>query len=149
MHYSHDDWHEQFLSEFDPKQFVDTLVLAKGCTATIPANNHAGLSFWPTRVGKMHAGLKGRDVLGEMIHLCHNQGLNVVVYYCTVYVDWYWENYPSARVVDAQGESNKLLMNSAGHPRRLSLVCMNNPAYRDFVVAELEDVCRRYDFEGV
>lgn len=144
-----DDWNEKFLSQFDPEEFADCVVLAKATTATVFANSHTGLCTYPTKVGQIHAGLKGRDVLREMIDRCHERVINVVIYYCTIYVDWYWDNHPEARIVDAEGKSEKLLMKSPGHPRRPSVCCMNNSGYRAFVVAQLEEICNNYDFEGV
>ncbi len=40
-------------------------------------------------------------------------------------------------------------MGSSGNPRRFSVLCPNNPEYREFVVAQLSELCDRYDFEGV
>jgi hypothetical protein len=51
--------------------------------------------------------------------------------------------------VDADGRSDKLLMGNFGTPRRFSVLCPNNPAYRSFVVAQLNELCDRYEFEGV
>ena len=71
------------------------------------------------------------------------------MYYCTIYVDWYWEHHPEARVVDAEGRSQKVVMGKPGGPRRFSLCCPNNAGYRDFVGAQLTEICDAYDFEGV
>jgi hypothetical protein len=84
-----------------------------------------------------------------MIDACHKKGLAVIIYYKTNYYDWYWENHPEARIVDANGQSPRLLMNQPGTPRRFSLICMNNPAYKKFIVTQLEELCENYDFEGV
>jgi alpha-L-fucosidase len=127
------DWDSQFLSQFDPRAFVEA-VKATGATAvTVPANNHAGLCFYPTQVGKEHGTVKGKDTLGTLIDLLHKNDLEVIVYYCTIYCDWYWDTHPEARIVDADGKSDKQLINSIGRPRRFSVSCMNNPAYREFV----------------
>lgn len=143
------DWHEDFMSQFDPDEFADCVVLANATTATVMANTHTGLCNYPTRVGAMHRNLKGRDLLGALIDRCHARGLNVVMYYCTVYVDWYWDRYPEARIVDADGKSPKLMMGKPATPRRFSHCCLNSPGYRDFVVAQLTEICDGYDFEGV
>jgi hypothetical protein len=143
------DWDPRLLSQFDPKQFVDNLRKANITTVTVPANGHTGLCYYPTQVGKEHENVKGRNILGQIIDLAHRSGLNVIVYYCMVYVDWYWEQHPEARIVDADGKREKVLMNSAGAPRRFSVNCINNPGYRDFVVAQLTELCTNYDFEGM
>ena len=143
------DWDERFLSQFDPVEFVDCVELANITTVMLMSNTHTGLCNYPTRVGAVHTNLNGRDLLGETIDCCHTRGLNVVVYYCTVYVDWYWDHHPEARVVDADGKSEKLLMDQPGTPRRFSVCCLNNSDYQDFVVAQLTEICDAYDFESV
>jgi len=143
------DWDARLLAQFDPKVFVDALRKANITTVTVPANGHTGLCYYPTKVGKEHENVRGKNILGQMIDLAHQSGLNVIVYYCMTYVDWYWEQHPEARIVDADGKSDKVLMNSTGAPRRFSVNCINNPGYRDFVVAQLKELCASYDFEGV
>jgi hypothetical protein len=144
-----DDWDPRFLSQYDPQQFVDAVLTTNARTVTIPANAHTGLCYWPTKVGQEHENVKGKDIMGRTIDLLHQHGLNVIVYYCTIYCDWYWEQHPEARIVDGTGQSPHLLMNNTGNPRRFSVSCMNNGPYRDFVVAQLEELCTNYDFEGV
>jgi hypothetical protein len=143
------DWDERFLSKFDPEELAKNVADAQVSTLTIPANTHTGLCYWPTKVGAEHQAVKGKDLLGQNIACAHNHGLNVVIYYCTIYCDWYWEQHPEARVMNGEGKSEKLLMNSYGHPRRFSVSCMNNSGYRQFVVDQLREICETYDFEGV
>ena len=143
------DWNEKFLSKFDIEKFMDTVELSNGTSITFFANAHTGLCHYPTKVGKMHELLKGRDLLKEEIDAAHKRGYDVIIYYCTIYTDWYWDTHPNCRIVDAEGKSEKLLMNSKGIPRRFSVCCPNNPGYREFVRAQLEEICTGYDFEGV
>ncbi len=42
------------------------LSLAIVNSAMIYANSHIGNCYWPTKVGHMHKGLKGRDIVGEV-----------------------------------------------------------------------------------
>ena len=144
-----DDWHPLFLSKLDPAHFADCVVSLKSTAATVFANTHTGLSNYPTKTGEMHAGLNGRDVLGEMISELHRRGIDVVVYYVMIFADWYWDNHPEARVVDASGKAIKVLIGSKGRPRRFSTTCPNNVEYRRFVVAQIEEICDGYEFEGV
>jgi hypothetical protein len=143
------DWDPLFLSRFDPDEFAEYVARSNSTAATVFANTHTGLCNYPTAVGQVHAQFVGRDVLGETIDCLHRRGLDVVVYYCTIYVDWYWETHPESRSVDARGESRKLMIPSAGRAHRFSVCCMNDPGYREFVVAQLGEICDRYDFEGV
>ena len=138
-----------FLSKFDPDEFAEYVTLAKGHAATIFANTHTGFCNYPTMVGKMHPNLKGRDLLGEMIQALHRRGLNAVIYYCLEYVAWYWETHLEARIVNSRGVAEKLRLNLGGNPRRFAVVCLNNPAYRTYVVDQLTEICTGYDFEGM
>ncbi len=117
--------------------------------ATVFANTHTGLCNYPTAVGEMHAGHHGRDVLGATIDALHARGIDVVIYYVMIFADWYWDRHPEARIVDANGEAKKVVISSTGRPRRFSTTCPNHPGYRDFVVAQIEEICAGYEFEGV
>ena len=143
------EWNPEFLSKFDAEEFADCVVSGHMKTATIMTNTHTGLSNYPTKVGKQHDIWKGRDGIAEMINALHKRDIAVILYYCTTYTDWYWEQHPEARIVDADGKSRKLLMGTAGNPRRFSVLCPNNQGYREFVTAQLGELCDRYDFEGV
>ncbi len=143
------DWHPDFLSRFDPVHFAECVASEKATAATFFANTHTGLCNYPTKVGKMHANLQGRDILGETINELHKRGIDVVVYYCLLYTDWYWDTHPESRIVDVQGKAEKQFMPGSIRRRRFSTICPNNKAYRDFVAAQLEEICEGYDFEGV
>jgi hypothetical protein len=143
------EWNPEFLSQFDVEQFAECVAAGRMKSATIMTNTHTGLCNYPTKVGKQHEAWKGRDAVAEMIEALHKRDIAVILYYCTIYTDWYWEQYPGARIVDAEGRSDKLLMGNFGNPRRFSVLCPNNTAYREFVLAQLNELCDRYEFEGV
>lgn len=67
----------------------------------------------------------------------------------SIFADWYWDNHPEVRIVDANGDARKVIISSAGRPRRFSTTCPNEPGYRDFVVAQIEEISDGYEFEGV
>jgi len=143
------EWSDVFLSEFDHSKIADIVAASHMATATVFANSHTGLCNYPTRVGKMHERLKGKDALKEMINNFHNRDINVVIYYCTIYTDWYYDNHPDARTVDADGVARKLLIGIGEKANRFSICCLNNKDYRDFIKAQLTEICTGYDFEGV
>ena len=143
------DWHPDFLAKFDPAEFATCVATENATAATFFANSHTGLCNYPTRAGQMHGNLKGRDILGETIRELHARGIDAVVYYCVIYTDWYWERHPESRIVDAQGRSDKLFMPALVRRRRFSVICPNDAAYRQFVVAQLQEICGGYDFEGM
>jgi hypothetical protein len=140
-------WHisEQnpaYFSKFDPREYVDLLLLGKVETTCIFSNSHTGLSHWPTKVGHMHNCLKGRDILRDVIELCHNKGISVILYYSVTYNDWAYENHPDWRMIDMNNKGVKRFYGRAG-------VCCPNSPYRDFAAAQIRELCEMYDFEGI
>lgn len=73
------DWDERLLTRFDPEAYVANLVRAGVDSAVVYAHSHAGLCYFPTKVGRMHANLHGRNVLGEVVAGCHRAGIHVVL----------------------------------------------------------------------
>jgi alpha-L-fucosidase len=89
-----EDWDERFLSQLDPKKYVEMLKLANIKSAMVYANSHVGHCYWPTKTGHMHRGLKGKDFLGSVIGLCHKEGIDVIIYYSLIYNNWAYEQHP-------------------------------------------------------
>jgi len=138
------DWDERFLSRLDPEQYVKLLRTAQVDTAMVYSSSCLGICYWPTQVGHMHTGIQGRDVLGEIIGGCHEAGLNVIVYF-NFWTKWAAEQHPDWRIIAADGRGTLEYLWTPGH---YGVCCPNSP-YRDFVVAQLQDLCERYDFEGM
>ena len=62
-----DDWNEEFLSKIDVDEYVDALKDAGIQAAMVKGRPHTGLAYYPTKVGRMHKGLKGFDFFGTMV----------------------------------------------------------------------------------
>jgi len=135
------DWDERFLSEFDADAYVEMLARAQVQSAVVYAHSHVGLCTYPTKVGRMHRGLKGQNILAEVIERCHRRGISVVVYVSLIYDRWADEAHPDWRIVKANGAF-------ASEGSRHGLLCPNSP-YREYVVALTEELCERFDFEGI
>lgn len=145
-----DDWDESFLSKLDPERYVALLKKANVQSAMVYANSHVGYCYWLTKAGRMHRGLGGRDVLGEIIALCHGQGMDVVPYYSLIFNNWAYEHYPSWRMLDLNGKASR----DPGHwvggfGGRYGICCPNSAAYRQFVDDQVRELCEGYDFEGI
>jgi hypothetical protein len=138
------DWDEAFLSRFDPQRYVDMLELAQIDTAYVYTTSCLGLCYWPTKLGKMHAGLKGRDIVGEIFSLCHKRGINVIAYY-NHWSRWACETHPDWQIRSIDGRGTLDFLWTPGH---YGVCCPNSP-YRDYVVGQIQDLCSRYDFAGM
>ncbi len=135
------DWHDRFLSQFDPRRYADMLVRSRAQSIVAYAHSHVGLFNYPTRVGRQHHAFAGRNVLGEMIDACHARHIAVVLYVSLIFDRWAADHHPDWRMRTADGQ----VMGRGG---RHGLVCPNSP-YRDYVRAFVEEICRTFDFEGI
>ncbi|GIV20796.1 MAG: hypothetical protein KatS3mg023_2547 [Armatimonadota bacterium] len=135
------DWDPRFLSQFSPDDYADALARARVQSVVLYVQSHTGLFNYPTKVGKQHANLKGRDLVAEMIEKCRRKGIAVVLYVSLIFDCWAFDNHPEWRGRDADG-------NEFGRNSRYGVVCPHSP-YREYVRAWVEEMCERYDFDGV
>ena len=143
-----EDWDKSFLSKLDPVAYVKMLRQAKVDSTVLYAHSHVGYCNYPTKVGHMHKGLKGRDVFGEIINLCHKYNIKVVAYYSLIFNNWLYDNNPNWRIVRADGSYAAASSDGKGKASRYGVCCPNSP-YRDYIVQEISEICTGYDFEGI
>ncbi len=135
------DWDPNFLSQFNPDQYVDCLVKSRAQSIVCYAQSHAGLFNYPTKVGQPHGGLKGRNALGEVIERCHKNHIAVVIYTSLIFDRWAADHHPEWRMRTHDGA----IFGAGG---RHGLLCPNSP-YRDYVRRWVEEICTSFDFEGI
>ncbi len=130
--------------DFDPAEFVATLKAAHVNSVTVFAKCHHGYSYYPTKVGTVHPGLK-RDLLGEMITALHAAGIRAPVYTTLTWDELAWTTHPEWRHLTPDGR-----VGWTGTPLKAGWknLCMNT-GYGDYVVAQIEEVLDDYDGDGV
>ena len=145
-----EDWNDEFFSKLDAKAYVDLLKRAYVKSAMIYAQSHVGLCNWPSKFGNTHRGLKGKDFLGEIIPLCHEANIDVIVYFSLIYDNWAYDTHPDWRMCDENGWGTRE-RNVGGNfgGARYGNVCPNNSDYREYVFAQIKDLCDSYEFEGM
>lgn len=145
-----DDWDERFLSKIDCDAYIASLVDAGVQAAMVKAKPHTGLCYWPSETGRMHRGLNGHDFFGEMVEKCHQNGIAVIAYFTQIFDNWAYDNHPDWRLIAPDGMTFREYR-GRDHFRngRYGIVCPNNPDYRAYVKANLQELNRRYDFEGM
>jgi hypothetical protein len=144
-----EDWSDEFFSKFDAKEYIGMLKLANIQTAMLYANSHVGLCNWPTKTGKMHRNLKGKDIFGEMLDLCHKEDFTTVAYYSGIYNNWAHENYPQWRMIDLEGGHSRDEGKLPGYSNRYGICCPNSVPYVDFVKSQLKELIENYKFNGI
>lgn len=139
-----EDWDEEFLSKFDPDEYVRLLKLGNIGAPMLYFQSHVGLCYWPTQSGQMHRGFTGRkDAMKQVERKCHEAGMNVIAYYSLIYNNWAHEKHPEWRMVDVEGR------HSRSYGNRYGLCCPNNQEYRAFTERQIQEFCEYFDFEGI
>jgi hypothetical protein len=133
--------------DFDPEEFVRTLVAAHVNSVTCFAVCHHGMSYYPTKVGTMHPHLK-RDLLGEQVGVCHRNGIRVPAYITVVWEENQANLHPEWRQVRKDGlPAGRQPVGPIGKTS-WQWLCMNSP-YADHVAAVVEEVVRGYPVDGL
>lgn len=148
-----DDSKEEYLSKIDPKHIVDTMKEAGVQMLVVKCRPHTGLALFPTKYGRMHKGLKGRDYVGEMIELCHRNNIAVQAYFSQIFDNWAYDNHPDWRMVNCEGfnsrEKADYYSATMFRKGRYGLVCPNNEQYRQYVKNCLTELTEKYKFESI
>src|SRR5579862_5624106 len=134
------DW-DSLLTQFDPKSYVDTIAAAGFQSLMQYANSHVGLCLWRTKVGQMHAGMKGRDYFGEVVAECRRHKLHLNAYYSVIFDDWAYQNHSEWRFLPEEGYDRQMFS-------RTGTVCPNSP-YREHAFACLRELVGNYEFGGI
>ncbi|MBP3567930.1 MAG: alpha-L-fucosidase [Lachnospiraceae bacterium] len=145
-----DDWNPEFLSKVNVDEYVEALKAAGVQAAMVKGRPHTGLANYPTKIGRMHKGLKGYDYFGEMVKKCHENGIAVIAYFSQIFDNWAYEEHPSWRLVTAEGKNMREYRGGDNFKSgRYGIVCPNNQEYRAYVEACLTEMNTLYDFEGM
>ena len=141
------DWDPGFMAAFDPKAIAKACEQARLDSFMLYAISHVGLCYWPAKHGKMHTGLNGRDLVGEMIRELKAGGIATCGYISVIFDNWAFLEHPNWRQQPAKAGTAK----SGDKPfpgGRYGLVCPNNPEYRAYIMAQVDDLYGQYDFDG-
>lgn len=151
-----DDWHEAFLSEFNPDTYYESLKKANVQNAMLYFQSHVGLSYYPTRSGKMHAAFIGKeDMMRRLSDKCRQNGIRVTGYYSLIYNNWAHDNHPAWRLVGPDGKSDRAAARTVSPAFgqsavcRYGLCCPNNASYRQFVEAQIKEISKYFTFDGM
>ncbi len=144
-----DDWNEEFLSRLDPSAIVATVKESGAQMLVAKCRPHTGLALFPTKYGRQHRGLKGRDYVGEMVELCHKNGMAVKGYFSQIFDNDTYERHPEWRFVDFYGNNSRDRNKKTGWMPRYGLICPNNEEYRKFCRDAVTEILTRYELDSI
>jgi len=130
---------------FDAGAFAATLKEARVDSINLFAKCHHGMSYYPTKVGRMHPSLTF-DLFGGMVKAVNDAGIQAVAY---VPVGWEedaadradWLEVPSSGVLGGKKPFED------GHYRWRKL-CLNKPDYIDYTIRQSEEIVDNYKIAG-
>ena len=125
------DLNPRFMSRFDPAEYVRMLKLSGVESSMVYACDHNGNSYYPTKVGHMHAGLNGRDIFGETVRGLADAGIIPVAYHTIIHHNWSAKTHPQWQMRDRTGNN---------HGNRYYWSCPNNDEYVEFCCTEISEI---------
>ncbi len=141
-----DDWNEEFLSELDVEEYFAYLQDARVDSVMLYLQSHVGLCYYPTRSGKMHNALRGReDIIRRLADKCRASGIAVVGYYSLIFNTYEEDRHPEWRLVKDResGLSARQMGSRYGH------CCPNNAHYRAFVAEQVKEIADYFTLDGM
>lgn len=125
------DLNPRFMSRFAPAEYVRMLKLSGVESSMVYACDHNGNSYYPTKVGHMHAGLNGRDIFGETVRGLADAGIIPVAYHTIIHHNWSAKTHPQWQMRDRTGNN---------HGNRYYWSCPNNDEYVEFCYREISEI---------
>jgi hypothetical protein len=130
---------DSFLSKLTPEAFVSMMKKTGADSVMAYAACHNGNCYYPSRVGHMHKGLKGRDHFGQTISLLRKEGIIPRAYCSIVYQRRIARENPHFRVHQIDGTQSY---------RRSWHCCPNSMPYRAYAKEHVREICA-YDIDGI
>ncbi len=134
-------------SEFDGEVFAGILKKAHVNSINLFAKCHHGMYYYPTSVGTQHPSLEGFDLLGAQIEACRKAGIRTCVYTCVAWNEDWADRHPEWLCFTYDGLRGNKLPFEDGYVKWNTL-CINQPAYREVIKAELKEIQERYHPDG-
>jgi hypothetical protein len=138
-------------AEFDPDVFASTVKAGRVDSMTVFAKCHHGFSYYPTEVGTTHPNLAVPDLMGAQIEALHSAGIRAPIYISIMWDDLAGEKEPGWIIVRKDGRllirpplSNESPLTGGWGWTTLDV----STGYGDYLVAQTEEICDRYDVDG-
>lgn len=143
MHFP--EWDPEILSNFDPKQVVNTVKSSGADALYFFSKDCYGNAYYNTKIGHKHKCIGDRDLLKEVIDEGHKEHLYIVAYHSIIWdrkaafnPDWAMRGPSGEPICDVTSSFDDARWYSA---------CHNSP-YRDYLCNMLAEIAKNYDVDG-
>jgi hypothetical protein len=138
-------------ADFDPEVFADTVRMGRVNSMTVFAKCHHGFSYYPTEVGTRHPNLAVPDLMGAQIEALHGIGVLAPIYVSIMWDDLAGEKEPGWIIARRDGSLmiRPPLSNESPLTGGMGWTTLDvSTGYGDYLVAQTEEICDRYDVDG-
>jgi hypothetical protein len=139
-------------SEFDPREFAETMKRARVNSVTVFARCHHGMCYYPSKVATVHPHLGGRDLLGEMIEALHREGIRCPIYTTVAWDEDIAQKRPEWRMMHADGtfaRSGNSDHTKEAQPGGWHFNDWLNADYQDLLEEHTRELCTNYALDGL
>ncbi len=126
-------------ADFNPEEFAKILRQARVQHINFFARCNLGFSYYPTKVGFRHPGLR-REMTGDMIAACHAGGIGVSAY---INVGFHHELAQRRRDWAIVNRKGQVCIDEGRTSSFFRRMCFNTP-YLDHVLAEISEILDLY-----
>lgn len=130
--------------EFDKKQFQAALKVGHVDSITVFSKCHHGYAYHPSKANEIHPHLDF-DLLAAQIEAAHEIGVKTPVYISAGFDERMARRHPEWLV--RNGDETTVGARNFLEPGYHKF-CIGSP-YLDFLCAQIEEVCERYDADGI
>ena len=127
------------LSGVDPEKDLEVLAAAGVDSVVLFAKCQYGNAYYPTKVGRQHSALAGRDLFGEQLGAAHSRGMRVIAYYSNMWDTAQALANPDWALVPAE---------SRGSTGRWPALCLLS-GYRQLALDQVREIARQYPIDGL
>ncbi len=126
------------LSDVSPEADLERMADAGVDSVVLFAKCQYGNSYYPTRVGRRHSELKGRDLFGDQLRAAHSRGIRVIAYFSNMWDTAAAGAHPDWRLTTPESRPSTA---------RWPALCLLS-GYRDFAVSQAAEIARDYPIDG-
>lgn len=128
-------------SRFDPEYYAQCWEKIGFTSVELLTGHHDGYLLFPSKLQKQQP---DRDYFGEQVAACRRRGIEVIAYYSLTLDSRVGSEHPEWRARDMAG---RVFPPNYEHFSHYHWLCLNS-GYRDYAVAQLEEVVDSYDVAG-
>jgi hypothetical protein len=133
-------------ADFNPGDFQKTLIEARVSAVVLHAKNTYGYCFFPSKLGPVHPGLEGRDLLGSQIAACRDAGIKAYAYYSYAWDEFLATRHPEWLVWK---RDRTTYLPPLEEPSLWSALCLSHDELMDIALEHTSEILDAYPVDGV